>query len=307
MSLTDKDLDVAKEKIRPQRPVDLVGLYGLRMPVRLNPEVTVSACLDAHVSLSDRTARGIHMSRLYLSLHEHFAQNTVSFSGLKKLLTNMIQSQKDISDSGRLKLSAHWPVLRKALKSQISGWREYPFFYEVDYSAKTDSFKYIMGGEILYSSTCPCSASLSRNIIKKSFSDQFSKDAPIKKQDLMDYLNDKSFLSATPHAQKSELFFKIRWEGEEPPFSLLNAVDKLEKALGTPVQTAVKREDEGEFARLNASQLMFCEDAARHASRALDEEKQILDYKLRARHYESLHPFTVESSIVKGMDKGWRV
>ena len=42
----------------------------------------------------------------------------------------------------------------------------------------------------------------------------------------------------------------------------------MEAALGTPVQTAVKREDEQAFARLNGRNLMFCEDAPRADSSA---------------------------------------
>ena len=307
MSLNDKDFDVAKERIHSGRRVDLVGLKGLRLPVRLQADMTASARLSAQVSLSDRSARGIHMSRLYLCLHEYFSQNTVSFSGLKKLLTNLIQSQKNISDSGRIRLESHWPVLRKALKSHVSGWREYPFYYELDYMGETRSFQYVMGGEILYSSTCPCSASLSRHIIKKTFEKRFANSSSIKKEDLTAYLSEKDWLSATPHAQKSALLFKIRWEGESPPYTLLQAVDLLEKGLGTPVQTAVKREDEAEFARLNGSHLMFCEDAVRNSARVLQSSAGIVDYKLTARHYESLHPFTVESAIVKGVEGGWRV
>ena len=46
-------------------------------------------------------------------------------------------------------------------------------------------------------------------------------------------------------------------------------IDRVEQALGTPVQTVVKREDEQAFARLNGENLMFCEDAARRMAAAL--------------------------------------
>ena len=198
------------------------------------------------------------MSRLYLSLHDYFSKNIVSFSGLKKVLISAIKSQKGHSCSGRIRLESNWPTLRKALKSSLSGWREYPFYFEVSYLKKDDSFKYIVGGDVLYSSTCPCSASLSRQIIKQEFEKQFSKQKTLNKNDVLNYLGDKKFLAATPHAQKSTAFFKFRLsETSKNSFSLLKSIDEIEKVLGTPVQTAVKREDEAEFAKLNARHLMF--------------------------------------------------
>ena len=47
------------------------------------------------------------------------------------------------------------------------------------------------------------------------------------------------------------------------------AIDLAEGALKTPVQSAVKREDEQAFARLNGRNLMFCEDAARRIAAVL--------------------------------------
>ena len=307
MSFVQGVPDVVQEKLKSSLPIDLVGIQDLKLPVRLTTKITSSAHLSILVSLEDKNTRGIHMSRLYLSLHDYFSKNIVSFSGLKKVLIKAIKSQKGTSYSGRIRLESRWPVLRNALKSSLSGWREYPFFFELSYLEKENSFQYIAGGEVLYSSTCPCSASLSREIIKKEFEKTFSKQKSLKKEEVLDYLSSKKFLAATPHAQKSAAFFKLRLtEKSKRFFSLLNVIDDIEKALGTPVQTAVKREDEAEFARLNASHLMFCEDAVRRVAYLFKNKQSISDYAIRVQHYESLHPFTVESSIVKGIEGGWR-
>lgn len=307
MSFVQGVPDVAKERLKLSLPIDLVGIQDLSLPVRLTSQITVSSNVSVLVSLEDKNTRGIHMSRLYLNLHEYFSKDVLSFAGLKKVLINSIKGQKGVSKSGRIRLESKWPVLRKALKSSLLGWREYPFYFELTYSQKENSFNYIIGGEVLYSSTCPCSASLSRQIIKKDFEKAFSKQKTFKKEEVIKYLSDKKFLSATPHAQKSKAFFKLRLaENSKSSFSLLKAIDNIEKTLGTAVQTAVKREDEAEFARLNASNLMFCEDAVRRVALLFKNKKDVLDYVIRVQHYESLHPFTVESSIVKGIKGGWR-
>ena len=299
--------DVAKEKLKSSLPIDLVGIKNLSLPIQLSSKIKVSANVSILVSLEDKNTRGIHMSRLYLILHEYFSKNIVEIYGLKKVLIKVIKSQKKLSNSGRIRLESNWPVLRKALKSSFSGWREYPFYFELDHVKKEGSFKYTIGGEVLYSSTCPCSASLSLQIIKEEFEKTFSRQKSLTKNEVLNYLSDKNFLSATPHAQKSKAFFKLKLsEKSKNSFSLLKTIDDIEQVLGTAVQTAVKREDEAEFAKRNAGNLMFCEDAARRVAVLFKNKKSILDYVVRVQHYESLHPFTVESSIVKGVKGGWR-
>ncbi len=67
-------------------------------------------------------------------------------------------------------------------------------------------------------------------------------------------------------------------------------IDVIEAALGTPVQTAVKREDEQAFAELNADNLMFCEDAARRIAAAVSSDPRVDRFDACVSHFESLHP-----------------
>lgn len=60
-------------------------------------------------------------------------------------------------------------------------------------------------------------------------------------------------------------------------------------ALGTALQTAVKRADEQAFALANGQNLMFCEDAARRLHAALLDQSGLDAFHLRVVHAESLH------------------
>ena len=80
---------------------------------------------------------------------------------------------------------------------------------------------------------------------------------------------------------------QLRPAFEELPLTAL--IDAVEAGLGTPVQTAVKREDEQAFARLNAENLMFCEDAARRVAAALASDPRIERFDAEVSHFESLH------------------
>ena len=305
MTLADKAPDVARENIPDSVPIDFSGIQDLQAPVQITKSLQVRARVNLFVSL-DASQRGIHMSRMYQAFHQFCSKEVLSFEGLKQLLLKIVREQKESSQSGRIRVSSEWPVERTALISGASGWRYYPFFYEVTY--REDSFDFVLGGEILYSSTCPCSAALSRQIISNQFDKQFSGEDKIDKAKISEWLTEPSALAAVPHGQKSCLSFRLLINPDKKDeFSFLKFVDEMEAALTTPVQTFVKREDEAEFARLNGENLMFCEDAIRRAAQCLNKQSSLLDYFAQARHYESLHPFQVESALVKGVPGGWRV
>ena len=84
-------------------------------------------------------------------------------------------------------------------------------------------------------------------------------------------------MDPTPHSQRSSAEVRVKLT---PSFSfpIIDLIDRIEDALKTPVQTAVKREDEQAFALLNGENLMFCEDAARRIQNALTEDERITDF-----------------------------
>ena len=86
---------------------------------------------------------------------------------------------------------------------------------------------------------------------------------------------------------------------------IIDVIDLIENALRTPVQTAVKREDEQAFALANGQNLMFCEDAARRMQRALDADERIADFRVQATHHESLHPHDAVAVATKGIAGGY--
>ena len=88
-------------------------------------------------------------------------------------------------------------------------------------------------------------------------------------------------------------------------FHLIDLIDRVEHALGTPVQTAVKREDEQAFALANGGNLMFCEDAARRIQKALDTDAALSDFHVRVEHQESLHPHDAVAYASKGVEGGY--
>ena len=72
------------------------------------------------------------------------------------------------------------------------------------------------------------------------------------------------------------------------------------------MQTAVKREDEQEFARLNGQNLMFIEDSGRRLKAAFNSDERIVDYWVRVEHHESLHAHDAVGVFTKGIERGYQ-
>lgn len=266
--------------------IDWVGMEKIALPLKFpldeSESVGVSASADIFVSL-DSEKKGIHMSRIYLKLQEFIAEKVISSNCLNGLLEAMIHSQDSHSKSAKVNLEFDLPLLKKALLSDNSGYQSYPIKIcqqLIDGKQLTQ-----LQVTIPYSSTCPCSASLSRQLISEAVDKQFAKDN-LSKTEIMDWLAANSI--ATPHNQRSYAYIELTTEGHEWP-NLPLLVEQLESAIGTPVQTAVKREDEQAFAKLNAENLMFCEDAARKLDSYLDSLSFVSDFYFKVEHQESLH------------------
>jgi len=270
--------------------LDWVGMDGIEVPVRFDAGdgdvQRSSAQVGAFVNLTRPDKRGIHMSRLYLLVDEYLSSKTVDAAMLESLLRAFLDSHKDLADRARISIRFDQLVRRAALRSDNSGWRAYPVSIEASLCA--DGFRMELGTEVVYSSTCPASAALSRQLIQEQFAKDFDAGKSLDHAAVLAWLGSEKGIVATPHAQRSVARLLVRFV-DGAPLKLIDLLDTVEHSLGTPVQTAVKREDEQAFALANGSNLMFCEDAARRIQRALDADKNIADFHVRLEHQESLH------------------
>ncbi|WP_372740617.1 GTP cyclohydrolase FolE2 [Neptunomonas sp.] len=266
-----------------------VGMEHIALPIRLdfgdNSQQSISARADLYVSLNSPDVKGIHMSRLYLQMNSHLANRSLSRESLAQLLSFMVESQQGISQGARIQLKFDLLLQRNSLKSNKQGYQSYPFIISAE--LLDDRLNIKLELTIPYSSTCPCSASLSRQLYSEAVDREFGGTA-IDKEALLLWLQSDAGSIATPHSQRSYAYLKMQLDDHSFP-QLPELVDRFEKALGTPVQTVVKRSDEQEFARLNAENLMFCEDAARRIKRSLEAMDEITDYWFKVEHQESLH------------------
>ena len=284
--------DVASDAAAMARSLDWVGMANIALPLRVatagkpDDAIRVAASVDVSVNLLDADARGIHMSRLYLELQTAFASETVTPAGLRRVLQTLIETQAGLSSAARLVLRYEQMLLRPALASANVGWKRYPV--EIDATLIDGHLKVALRFSVEYSSTCPASAALSRQLNADRFAEDFADARPLSSA-IHEWLSSERGLAATPHAQRSRADVRVELRPAFDELPLTALIDALETVLATPVQTAVKREDEQAFARLNAANLMFCEDAARRVAAALSADPRIERFNAEVAHFESLH------------------
>lgn len=288
-----------------QGTLNWVGMSQIHMPFQLNlanhPQ-SISANVDAYVSLEDPAAKGIHMSRLYLALEALSAEQTLSPQSIQALLQDFLNTHESLSQAANVIIRFPFHLQRASLLSGKSGWKAYPT--ELDCQLIQGQFHFYLRVKVDYSSTCPCSAALARQLIQQAFKAQFE-NKTLSVDAVTQWLGTTEGIVATPHSQRSTADIKVKLENiNTTEFPIQYLIDAAEEALQTPVQAAVKREDEQEFARLNGQHPMFCEDAARILKAKLNQLPQVNDFRIRVNHYESLHAHDAVAIVTKGIPGG---
>ena len=312
--LSDDLPDIANEPHSgPNAPLNWVGMSEIELPVHMlngkQEKIQTVARVQAYVNLIDRKSKGIHMSRLYLAVDQILSDNVLTPALLQKVVKRFVDSQEGISDGAYLECRLEFFERRKSLISDNTGWKSYKV--RPITALRQGVLTTELSIEVPYSSTCPCSAALSRDLIQQGFEKKFGtlsddSNAKVSAKDVHEWLGTTEGISATPHSQRSLAQVRVKLSNSVKDLPISRLIDQIEDALSTPVQAAVKREDEQEFARLNAANLMFCEDAARRVQAGLENDPTLEDFWIRVNHMESLHPHDAVAIVTKGVDGGYR-
>jgi len=294
----------------PKGKLNWVGMSGIELPILVKQaqadntdpiDVRLSSKTQAYVSLDDPQSKGIHMSRLYLLLDQMATQESLTANRVKAILDKFIESHHGLSANAFVEFKFDYYERRRSLKSDNSGWKHYPTTLRGE--LRNGHFECELSISVPYSSTCPCSAALSRQLIQEAFEAKFA-GQNLDYQTVIDWLGTPEGINATPHSQRSYAQVKVKVT-QSDTLAISTLINHIEDALQTPVQAVVKREDEQEFARLNASNLMFCEDASRRLQAQLDECPEYQDFWVRVNHLESLHPHDAVAIVTKGVKNGY--
>lgn len=302
--------DVAKQPhTGPKGTLNWVGMSQIELPVFVRNQqggrIQMLARVQAYVNLIDPDSKGIHMSRLYVALDNMLAMHDLTPDVLRNTINQFVDSHQGLSDAAYLECRFDYFERRNSLLSDNSGWKNYPV--RVASTLRCGQLETEISVDVPYSSTCPCSAALARQLIQEGFNETFGAETQVvDARQVYAWLGTAQGIRATPHSQRSIAQIRVKLVDGVSDLPITALIDCVEDALQTPVQATVKREDEQEFARLNAANLMFCEDAARRLKTALNENAAVQDFWVRVNHMESLHAHDAVSVVVKGVDGGYR-
>lgn len=286
--------DITKESSsKIKTTLDWVGISDVELPILLQEKNlncrNQGAKVNIFVSLDDPHAKGIHMSRLYLIASKNLGSHILNRALLEQICDELILSHENLSLAAKIEIFFDYILLRPALISKEQGWRFYPV--KLSCSKKGQEVKFAVELKILYSSTCPCSAALARQINANVFLENFANRELVSVEAVYNWLLSIQSQTAVPHAQRSEAHIKLELDQW---IDLEIWINEIESLLGTAVQASVKREDEQEFARLNGTNMMFSEDACRKIKNYL-ETKNLINFEIKVEHIESLHPHNAVS------------
>jgi GTP cyclohydrolase I len=217
------------------------------------------------------------MSRLVRTLYDHI-HNDLSTD----LLYGVLNDYKDKLDSkdSYVKFRFDYPMKQRSLRSGLEGWQYYSCILEGRMNGE-DEAKLFLTVNYVYSSACPCSYEMGQ------------------------YIHEQTGEPVVSHSQRSTAKVTIQLNPDDP-YMIEDLILTMREAIPTEVLVMCKREDEAEFARLNGSNLLFCEDAGRIAYEALEGDSRVLDFVVVCAHHESLHKHDAISVIYKGVEGGLR-
>ncbi len=276
--------------------IDKVGINRFRIPLLFRHKDGTVMNHDSEVSMYisfPKGKAGINMSRLYAFLQEEADGQIIDVNFFKRILHRYRRDMRDTEDENLyndsyIKLKFNYPIKQKALKSEQSGWQYYQCAIE-GREDKTGHVRLYLTVHYEYSSTCPCSLSMS-----KQYEEQYRES-----------ITEEGNGMAVAHSQRSEAKCTVELSAEED-YYIEDLVEVLRKAIPTETQSFVKRVDEQAFAVLNAQNPMFVEHATRRLSKALNDEPKFLDWVVSVEHWESLHSHNAVAVIRKGIPGGLR-
>src|SRR5512135_3049834 len=181
--------------------LDWVGMGNIDVPVTLagadGSTVRTPARVSAYVNLKRPDVRGIHMSRLYLHVDKALSSEPLTPCSMRRLLRDFLDSHAELSDRAMVRIAFDHLVRRPALKSDNSGWKSYPV--SITGTMEKGQFSIEVGCAVVYSSTCPCSAALARQLIQERFGADFAR-GKLDYDAVVAWLGTEQGICATPHS-----------------------------------------------------------------------------------------------------------
>ncbi len=241
--------DVQMEKPAHQIPITMVGIKGLRYPIRVLDRAGGFQHTVAEVSMFvdlPEHLRGTHMSRFVEILNKYHGE--IAYQHLRPIL----QEMKDVFGAQSAHLSMRFPyfVRREAPVTRSGMLMEYTAFFEARLARE---FEFDLGVSVPVATVCPCSREIS---------------------------------DRGAHNQRAVVTIKARMKKF---VWLEELIELAERSGSSPVYAILKRPDEKFVTEHGYDNPRFVEDVVREVAQALMSDPRIASFTVEAESAESIH------------------
>jgi len=243
-------IDIQKERPEYEMPIDMVGIRGLKYPIRVldreNKHQDTVAEIAMFVDLP-KQCRGTHMSRFVEVLSKYCGE--IAYKELKPILLEM----RDVFEAQSAHLSMKFPyfIKKKAPVSKSEALMEYTALFEA--YLRADKYDFELGAIVPVATLCPCSKEISER---------------------------------GAHNQRALVTIKVRYKEF---IWLEELIEYAENAASAPVFSILKRQDEKHITEHAYDNPKFVEDIVREIAQKLSNDENITHFHIEAESAESIH------------------
>ncbi len=252
-------VDVQQERPQYEMPVNMVGIRGLKYPIRVLDRANEFQETVAEISMFvdlPKQFRGTHMSRFVEVLNKY--RGEIAYKELRPLLAEMKKSFQ--AQCAHLSMRFPYFIMKNAPVTESPSLMGYTAFFE---SRLRENFEFELGVLVPVSTVCPCSKEISER---------------------------------GAHNQRTNITIKARfcefvW--------LEELIEYAENSASSPVYSMLKRPDEKYITETAYDNPRFVEDVVRAVSQQLIDDKRITYFKVEAESAESIHNHNAYAMIEK--------
>jgi GTP cyclohydrolase I len=242
-------------------PIDMVGIKGIRYPVRVLDKATGTQSTVAQINMYvdlPHQFKGTHMSRFIEILN--LFRTRVSFESL----SNILEDMKDIlgARSSHIEISFPYFIEKDAPVTGATGLMSYDCTIMCSSDAEKNK-DLVLKVAVPITSVCPCSKEIS---------------------------------DCGAHNQRGEVVVQTRFE---KLIWIENIVDLVEKAASCDIFSVLKREDEKFVTEKAYNNPKFVEDIVRDVAGELKNDTNITWFSVSVENFESIHNHSAYAYIEK--------
>lgn len=258
--------DIQNERDERGVNIDWIGIEGYRVPFNVKTKngtgkQTTVGEIDIFTNLSEKF-KGANMSRYTEVIEDAVSKNLMSSDFIKEML--IACKNKLEAENSYIVVKFPYYLKRKAPVSEKVSHSVYDC--NICGVLEDGEIRTYLEVNVPYTSLCPCSREISK---------------------------------AGAHNQRSNANIRVKFKNSNDYIFIEDIIIMVEEIASCPIWNSLKRPDEKYVTERAFENPMFVEDMIRDISLVLDKNDKVAGYKVKVRHFESIHQHNAVARIIK--------